>query len=360
LGKNILITRTDRIGDLVLSLPVITTISKVFPNYCIYLMVSSYSFPLVEKYPGVTGVIKYDPEDYSNIGRRKQLITYLKDLKIDVSISLFYDPELLSILKKTGISKRVGPLSKISGIFKYTKPVTQHRSRVEKHELEYNLELLKSIGIRKDDFDTIPKIPVSDILLKSVLNKLNNSSYRFSTNGYVVIHPCMGGSAKNWSFGYYAELASRIFQKTDTTIFLTGTKKEKDILDVIVKHIKGRAYNIAGILNLKELTAFLSGANLFVGPLTGPLHIAAATGTPVVGIYSPIKVQSKKRWGPIGVCDKKVIEPNVNCPEKYHCSMTKCKYYDCMESIDVDDVLTACMNLSLSKEKIKQMDLSLI
>lgn len=360
MGKNILITRTDRIGDLVLSLPVITTISKVFPNYSIYLMVSSYTFPLVENYPGVTSVIKYDKEDYENIGRRKQLITYLKDLKIDTSISLFYDPNLLNILKKAGISKRVGPLTKISGFFKYTKPVTQHRSRVEKHELEYNLDLLKSIGIRKDDFDTIPKLPVSDILLKSVLNKLENLSYRFSANGYVVIHPCMGGSARNWSYGYYAELASRIFEKTSASIFITGTKKEKATLDIITKHIKGRAYNVAGLLSLKELAAFLSGANFFVGPSTGPLHIAAATGTPVVGIYSPIRVQSKKRWGPIGAADKKVIEPNVDCPEKFHCAMAKCKFYDCMESIDVEDVLTSCMNVSLSKEKIKQMDLSLI
>ncbi|MFH1223387.1 MAG: hypothetical protein V1647_03480 [Pseudomonadota bacterium] len=149
MGDGILVTRTDRIGDVVLSLPVIRTIKKMFPERPIYFMVSSYAAPILENHPDIEAVIKYDVADESTqVSRTQQLIQQIRDLNIPTALMLYYDPNVLSIIKEAGVKERLGPLSRITAMFSYTKWQAQHRSKVEHHELEYNLGLLKLLGIK--------------------------------------------------------------------------------------------------------------------------------------------------------------------------------------------------------------------
>ena len=94
----------------------------------------------------------------------------------------------------------------------------------------------------------------------------------------------------------------------------------------------------------------LSHASLFVGPSTGTTHIASVLGVPVVGLYSPIKVQSALRWAPVTKNpDKiKILVPDVICGEVKKCAERECPYYECMGKIEVEDVVkqaTAIMEL---------------
>jgi len=344
-GEGILITRTDRIGDVILSLPVIKTLKKVFPERPIYFMVSSYVAPLLENYPGIEAVIKYDVSDGSTqVSRTKQLTQQLRDLNIKTALMLVYDADVLSIIKNAGIKERLGPLTKIYGIFYYTKWHVQHRSRVDNHELEYNLGLLKLLGVKEDEFDTTLELPVSKGAVSSAFDKLKSIGFENPYSGYIIVHVGCGGSALNWRYSYYAELASRLFEATGLPIILTGTDKENTVTSSVKQHIRGKCFNTAGLFSLKELVAVISEARLFIGPSTGPTHIAGAVSVPLVTIFPPIKVQSARRWGPYSK-DAIVITPRVECPAKLKCLGEKCEQYNCMDAVSIDDVFEKAKKL---------------
>lgn len=343
--NGILITRTDRIGDVILSLPVINTLKKLFPNKPIHFMVSSYVAPLVENYPGVESIIKYDVSDESTqVSRIKQITNEIRALNIDTALMLVYDGDVMSIIKNAGIKNRLGPLTKISGIFSYTKFQVQHRSKVERHELEYNLSLLKLLGVKENDFETTMELPINRTALNSAFDKLRNMGFDSPHGGYIVVHVGSGGSALNWRYAYYAELASRLAETTGLTILLTGTEKESAITFSVKQHIKGRCFNTAGLFSLKELAAVISEAKLFIGPSTGPMHIAAATSVPLVSIFSPVRVQSAKRWGPYSK-GAVVIAPKVDCPAKLKCLGERCNLYNCMDTVSIDEVFDKAKKL---------------
>jgi heptosyltransferase-3 len=353
--RGILITRTDRIGDVVLSLPVIKTISRVYPDEPLYMMVSSYAYPIVENYPGLTSVIRYEPDEGSNkVSRTKQLIQHVRDLRIKKALMLVYDADVLSIIKKAGIKERYGPLTKISGMFNYTKWRPQHRSKVEQHELEYNLSLLEMLGIKEHLYDATLDLPVSKNNVTLAHEILRREGFENPSVGYIIVHPGCGGSALNWRYAYYAEVASRLAESTGLPIVLTGKEEESGVLSAIKQHIRGVAYNTAGKFSLKELIALISEARLFIGPSTGPMHIAAATSVPVVAVFSPLRVQSVKRWGPYSK-DSVAVAPRVECPAKLKCMGKKCEYYNCMDMVSVDEVYEKARKIY--DESIQQMGL---
>ena len=355
--NGILITRTDRIGDVVLTLPVIKTLTKVFPGRPLYFMASSYAAPIVENYPGVTGVIVYDyADDTTKVARVRQITQQLRSLNIKTALMLFYDAEVLSMIKKAGIKERFGPLTRISGLFAYTKFQTQHRSKVQFHELEYNLNLLRMLGVKEDQFDSTLELTPSPSAHTSALEKLRQVGFDPYSKPYMVLHVTCGGSALNWRYSYYAELASRLSEATGLAILLTGSEKDAQVLSSIKQHIKGDVFNTAGIFSLKELVAVIAGAKLFVGPSTGPMHIASATSVPVAAIFPPIKVQSANRWGPYSK-DSIVLSPKVECPAKFNCIKEKCQHYNCMDSVTIDEVFEKVKKL-YEDSSAKQMGLS--
>ena len=337
--KGILVTRTDRIGDLVLSLPVLDTLKKIFPDEPLYILVSSYAAPVVENYKSVDMVIQYDPSNESNLS----LINEIKNLECRLALMLVYDKNILSLIKKAGIKKRFGPLNKISSIFNYTSWQAQHRSKVEKHELEYNLDLLKLLGLKENLFLKDIAISVSDVALLSVYNKLKNIDVDLKKeSSFIIIHSTMGGSALNWRYSYYIELAIRLYKKFKVPVLFTGANEDYETVNLMLSHNINNFFikNIAGMFNLKELIALISKARVLIAPSTGPMHLATAVGTPVVGLFSKLKVQSAKRWGPYSI-RAKVLSAKLKCPEKLNCKTTSCRYYNCMDTISVDDVLEA-------------------
>lgn len=93
--------------------------------------------------------------------------------------------------------------------------------------------------------------------------------------------------------------------------------------------------------------AVLTKAILFIGPSTGTTHIAAVLGVPVVGIYSPIKIQSSLRWGPLSKNKEKIklLVPDVICGEIKKCALRDCPYYECMGKIEVEDVVKQAVTI---------------
>ena len=161
------------------------------------------------------------------------------------------------------------------------------------------------------------------------------------TDRLVILHPGSGGSARDWKPKHFAQLAAEL-KKHGFNVVITGGKAETVLVQSIAHDAGEGVKSFASDLSLKEFAAFIQTANLFVANSTGPLHIAAAVGTPVIGFYPPVQVMSPKRWGPL--TDKKAIfvpDP-VQCPR---CKGGECHGNECMEQITVRQVLDASLKL---------------
>ena len=137
--KSIIISRTDKIGDLVLSIPAISTVKKMYPNAKLYVLVRKYNMEVVKGYTFIDGVLAID--DYS----KNELYKKLKQIKADIFIALYSDNQVLKLAWKSGAKYRVGPLSKPLSFFIYNCGLKQKRSESIKNEAEYNLDLVKHL-----------------------------------------------------------------------------------------------------------------------------------------------------------------------------------------------------------------------
>ena len=145
----ILIIRTDRIGDLIASTPVFESIKKAYPDSYLAAMVSPYTKELLKNNPFVDEVIVYDGEgQHKNFKGLLKLAKTLKEKRFDVAMTLFSNFRLGLLVYMAGIPERIAPATKIAQIF-YNRRVLQRRSQSLKHEADYNLDLLKLLGIEQ-------------------------------------------------------------------------------------------------------------------------------------------------------------------------------------------------------------------
>jgi ADP-heptose:LPS heptosyltransferase len=126
-------------------------------------------------------------------------------------------------------------------------------------------------------------------------------------------------------------------------VWLTGMGKTEEsdnrsLIEAIVPSLQNNVISVANRFDLRSLAILISQSIVFIGPSTGPTHIANAVSTPLISFYPPIKVQSARRWGPY-LAEGRIYSPNVPCAQKYHCIGEKCSHFFCMDSIQVEAVL---------------------
>ncbi len=257
--NNILIAETDRIGDLILTLPIFKSIKLFNKDIKITALVRSYTEEIFKNFHYIDKVLSYtDLDTEDNISN---LLLKIKSLKFDTALVLHPEYKIAKILKKAKINKRFSYGWKLYQ-FLFSKVMIQHRSKNKKNQLEYNLELLKLININKFDTD-IKLIPQTedlkhiDSLLRS--KKLHNKTL-------IGIHPGSGHSSLNLPPYKYAELIdhiSKYFKKPK--IILTGSTVDSHIIDQISKKTKAKLHPMPKDLSLSELIALISRTRITLG-----------------------------------------------------------------------------------------------
>lgn len=288
---------------MILTLPVADVLREFYPNAVIDMLVQSRAAELIKDYPALNNVI---PLEKITTGAVKSIC---RNGKYDLAIAVYPDFSLALGLKLGKVKLRLGTGYRWYS-FLFNLKHYQHRKDALKHESMYNLDLLKAINIQQYK-DLTPYLKVKDEYVHSAIDKVNlsNSGKKLDeTDRYIVIHVPTLSSAKVWSDENFKTLLNLLIsdKKEDYKIIFTGTESEKQqIFNVIKENSDNERIFTAFNLNLKELAAILSRTKLFLGNSTGPIHIAAAVGTYVAGLYSPVKVESALRWGPL--TDKKII-----------------------------------------------------
>lgn len=365
-GLRILVVRPDRLGDVILSTPVFEVIKRHYPDAHLTLMVRDTVAPVVRGLPSIDDVIIYDPDKrHSGFGGFLRLIEDVRKGGFRISVILQGNLKIASAMFFANIRYRVGPLSKLYSYFFFNRGIRQHRSQVEMHETDYNLQLLRRLGIRVSSRRVPLRVSIADKSRADARAWLLEKGWD-PKQPLVVVHPGMGGSALNWPESHYIEFV-RTLLKEGRQVLLTGGPTEVSLLGRIGEALgplkeKAMFYAnnepVGGVgATLEFFAGLISHASLMVAPSTGPLHVAVALERPVLTFYPPIRVQSAIRWGPYLKDESRasVLVPDVYCGQDFKCLGNLCNYFPCMKSLTVTQALDQA-NQQLARSSMELAD----
>lgn len=363
-SPKILVVRTDRIGDVILSTPVIEALVRFYPSAHIDFAVQKLTEPLVAGLPGVKGTFIYEPKGrHRGIKGFRLLMTELKEQEYNAAVVLFSDLRMSAALFGIGIPLRIGRYSKPHSFLFFNRGNRQRRSLVEMHETDYNLALLRPLGIRIPYGVLSPKVVVPTERRAWAREWLRSQGYEPNLEMHrrlIGIHPGMGGSALNWPEEYYLEVSMQLLNEGHA-VLITGGPLETDLLNRIRKKLESQEQKAIYFYGrdfpeVDRLAALYEFCDVVVAPSTGPLHVAGAVGASTVSFYPPIRVQSALRWGPYSTNPEhhSILHPEVFCGEDFKCRGSVCNYYPCMSGIQPGQALEE-VHLQLGRQERKKI-----
>lgn len=298
----VILIRLDKIGDLIATLPV---------DRVSFLGNADVKWVIAEGL-GFIATMAEPRRDHIELSLKTpwksfwKLVSFLRKESPD-KVVMFYGPWWASLaMWLSGARVRAGRISQWHSFLFFNKSLRQSRSLAQKHEADYNMDLLCYAFDRDPSQHRMPFLDLrphgsQHFFEKTQLGKME----------YFVVHPGMAGSAWNWPQSHYNSLIEKLIEIAPVVI--TGTSGDDQYLTEIKPkwqhHPKVRW--LQNELTMDELIFLLRHAKAVVAPSTGVLHLAASCRTKAVGIYSPVRAHSAVRWGPRGE-EAKSLTPDIH------------------------------------------------
>jgi ADP-heptose:LPS heptosyltransferase len=273
-APRLLIVRPDRVGDVIISTSCLAPIRQAFPQGKIFFLAAERMRPLLDNHPDLTGFIS-DP-------------TEIARLKLDAIIHLHPDKECYLAAQRAAIPVRIGYRQKSLGKY-LTHSLDDRREEGLKHEAAYNFDLLELIGI-SPPARLEPRVHLSESALGSLRAKL---PWPLESTRFAVLNPSAHSSVARWPTEYFLLLAEKLQSEHGLAPVFIGDDADDSVRDT-------RFLNLAGKTDLAELGWLLKHARVLVTRDTGPSHLAAAVGCPVVVIFGrTAPIYGPTRWRPL-------------------------------------------------------------
>ena len=345
-NPKILVVRLDRIGDAVLSLPAIQELRNRFPDALISVLLRPQTQELLEGHPAVDEVIAYDYEKGSRHSFPFGYFQLLEEIirrRFDVAFILH--PGIRSTLLPflAGIPYRIG--YKAGPGFLLSAAVQDNRRTGQKHESDYALDMVRAFppknAAESSPFSpaTLPRIFVSGFESDEMRKRLAAESISCAEEKLIAVHPGASCPSKRWGLERFEILAKQILKEFPHRLVMIGGNEEVEMGRTLTQALGKRAMDFTGKLSLKELAALLGHCELLLSNDSGPVHVAAAVGTPVISLFGRNQAGlSPRRWRPLG-SGHAVIQKEVGCVV---CLAHECTIeFECLKAIGVEDVLNA-------------------
>jgi len=302
--KHIVISRTDSIGDVALTLPLAGILKEIFPQAKISFLGNTYTKPVIESCQHVDEIWEW--AELQKLNQQEQ-IGFLKSKNIDVFIHVFPRKEIAKLAKKAKITHRIGTSHRLFHLLTCNHRPSFTRKNSDLHEAQLNTKLLSPLNISKDysltelaDFAAFKKIQP----LTSELQKLLSPDKK-----NIILHPKSQGSAREWALENYIEITDQL-DPAKYNVFFTGTEKEGLLFRNFIPK-KPNVFDLTGKMNLYELISFIKSADALIAASTGPLHLAGLTGIHAFGLFSTQRPTHAGRWQPLGnkvhILEEKII-----------------------------------------------------
>ena len=384
----ILISRTDSIGDVVLTLPVAGILKQTFPGCTIIFLGREYTRAVIEACAYVDQFVarapppaaemppprpptrgkyplpdphptrrEYPHPDPPPTRGREVATRMLTGLKADVILHVFPVKEICEAAKRAKIPLRIATAGRFFTWFTCNRLLHIPRKNSNLHEAQLNLKILKGLGIdREFKLEEIgelygltggkvenKKLQITNYELPELSGIPRPTSFvprptshvprptSFILRPSLILHPKSKGSAREWGLDNFSRLIE-LLAEDEFDILVTGTKEEGAMMQEFLKKHGNRITDLTGKLSLPEFISLISECNGLVAASTGPLHLAAALGIRAVGLYAPMRPIFPQRWAPVG--------PKAS----FLCIDKKCS--DCRKTMDC-----SCIR-SISPEKV--------
>ena len=285
--KNILITKPSSLGDIVLALPALTALHRSFPDAKISWLVRPEFVPLLENHPHLTEIIVFERKLLGKawfhsgaFGALVSLVRRLRRSKFDVIFDFQGLFRTASLGWLSGSKKRFGMANarEFATIF-YTHKVPQDMNCI--HMVDYYLKIIQAAGATELCVEFIlPENPKAADSLGRLL-----ASHEVADDNYAVLVPSSAHREKCWPIERFTALAEKISSQFGSSIVATGSASEAGIIEKLQEKANVPIVSLAGQTSLSELMALLKSAKVVISNDTGPGHIAAALGVPIVLLF---------------------------------------------------------------------------
>jgi lipopolysaccharide heptosyltransferase II len=326
--KNILVIRTDRIGDVICSLPAVKALRENFPQSSIIFLSAVYTKDLLEENNEIDHVIALRPG--MSVSDKISFVNNLKKYNFDLAVILspFFMPALFSYL--AAARSRLGYPLNGSGFLLTHKADINNRL---KHEVLSCLEVTKLIGV--DTQDIRPCLSVSP-QAQEYANEFFKKEAIADTDLVIGIHPGASWEYKRWNQEGFSRVADDLIERYKAKVILFCAEKDKKVVDKIASLMRNKPIIFGPGINLLHLAAMIKKCRVFLGNNSGPMHIAAAVGTPVVAIFGSIHpLDNESKWAPYAR-DNIIVRQGMYCRD---CHPGHCPDHRCIKMIKAQDVL---------------------
>jgi 3-deoxy-D-manno-octulosonic-acid transferase/heptosyltransferase-1 len=345
----ILIVKLSAIGDVVHTLPALNAMRAYYPHAHITWLVEEDASDLVLGHPALDRVI---------VSRRKRwlrafrgsgavnkvqeaygFVRKLRDTRYDLIIDFQALLKSSALIALSRGNRKVGfgrGMEHMEGSYLFlNEPIPA--IDMEIHALERGLMLLQALGIPSNSVSYDLPIQTQD---RDELDRLLTEHGLADSKLLVAINPVAKWETKLWSNQKFGELADRLTARYGADVVFTGSLHDRPTIEEIISVMEGEVLNLAGKTTLMTLAALYEKCRFVVSTDTGPMHVAAASGTPVVALFGPT---APWRTGPFGP-EHQVIRVGLECSP---CFKRNCDTTACMEQITVDDVLEGIRKLNV-------------
>ncbi len=341
--KRLLLSRPDRIGDVVITTSCLKVIHDVYPDLEIYFLVNEPLIPLLSDHPLLSGIISL-PDRSENPNHS---IPFLRDkilnLNPDCIIHFNHDPIVAAAAYKANIPYRLGHRQKKHNAW-LTHTIPDRRKEGLQHEAEYNLDLLNPLHIsppHKLEPWLSPE-PINDARLLELL------PWWRSNCPFAVFHISAHASKARIPANIFAGLTPWLIDELDYHLVLIGSESDdpakKSFLKLIGNRLSEKVSDLTGITHLGETARVLNEARFLLSRDSGPAHLATAVNCPAVTLIGPLgRKLASTRWRPLGSSAKiieKPLSPRLwETTRAYHQ-----RYFNAFSVEEIKNELTAVIN----------------
>ena len=329
--KSVLIIKLGSLGDIIHTLPLVNVLRDDLPHVRVDWVVERKFSSLLEGHPAVDEVIAFDrgKSAVRTVCSFVKVIRRLRSRTYDVLMDLQGNLKGSAIVFLSGCSRRMGfgrgssRIETASTFFTNWKVVENGA-----HIIERNLSFASAVGAGTGNVSF--RIPVSVSAREQVESFLRSENVH--EKRLAIIHPGVTWVSKKWPLGRYASLAEEITERFPDVAVVVSTGPGEEALGAELKGTCKAEMVLAGNMSLPQLTALFNRCEVFVSSDTGPLHLAAALGKRVIGLYGPT---DPARNGPYGEGNF-AISAGKACSG---CWRRGCRDLSCMNDIDVSEVM---------------------
>ena len=309
-SPRILVIRPDRVGDVVLSTPVLQALRRQWPDAYLGMMVRPYTRDILVANPYLDEILTDDPdgEDRGATGFLRQ-VRLLRSKRFDTALMLLPTMRIAWMLFCAGIPRRIGVGHKIYQTLTFTRSVSRNQYIPLRHEADYCLDLARAIGAHAEHCS--PGVFLTDEERADARTLLDAEGIEH--HPIIGIHPGNGHNAPNWNPARYGDLAYRLYDRYGATIVVTGSEDEQALIARMAVNAAPQMISLAGRLSLRRLMAVIGELDLLISSSTGPMHLAAVLDVPTVSLFCPLPSRSPTRWGSISDHAHILLPPGGEC-----------------------------------------------